>query len=188
MSTKERRRFRIGEGCYYIYQEPLALQTKNSMTTMNNFIQTQQDRRRRRKKGEDLESEKAAATTSTGTHSAAGITNQEQHEGLSINDAICKRKALNKSEKQQIKKSLSELKPEVITAISLVNVHKQLSVEVFCNSIIPNSITFLAEHLHQIFVKLYDECSIVKKSICSFRSNGTDTAVIFLWKRILNCH
>ena len=62
-------------------------------------------------------------------------------------------KALNKSEKLQIKKSLSDLRPDVTTAISLVNVCKQLpssnpTVEIFCDSIVPNSIKFLAEHLY----------------------------------------
>ena len=101
---------------------------------------------------------KGAATASTGTRSVASTTNQaEQHGGLSLglstDDASCKRKALNKNEKQQIKKSLSDLRPEVTTAISLVNVRKQLpssnqNVEIFCNSIVPNAIMFLAEHLH----------------------------------------
>ena len=94
--------------------------------------------------------------------------------GLSTNDASRKHKALNKNEKQQIKKSLSDLRPEVTTAISLVNVCKKLSssnqnVEFFYNSIVPNSIIFLAEHLHQTFVKLYGDCSTMKEKYLQFQ-------------------
>ena len=131
-----------------------------------------------RKDGED-ESNKAAATASTGTRSVTSTTNQaEQHGGLSLglstNDASRKRKALNKNEKQQIKKSLSDLRPEVTTVISLVNVRKQLpssnqNVEIFCNFIVPNSIMFLAEHWHQIFVKLYGDCSTMKEKYLQFQ-------------------
>ena len=93
---------------------------------------------------------------------------------LSTSDASRKRKALNKSEKLQIKRSLSDLRPDITTAISLVNVRKQLpssnpTVEVLCNSIVPNSIKFLAEHLHQVFVKLYDECSTMKEKYLQFQ-------------------
>ena len=125
------------------------------------------------KDGED-ELNKGAATAFTGTRSVASTTNQEQHGGLSLglstNNASRKRKALNKSEKQQIKKSFSDLRPEVTTVISLVIVRKQLpssnqNVEVFCNS---NFIMFLAEHLHQIFVKLYDDCSTMKEKYLQF--------------------
>ena len=118
-----------------------------------------------RKKGE-AELEKAAATstrTSSAINTSTGSQEQckEQREGLSLSlstsDASRKRKALNKSEKLQIKKSLSDLRRDITTAISLVNVRKQLpssnpTIEVFCNSIVPNSIKFLAEHLHQAFV------------------------------------
>ena len=94
--------------------------------------------------------------------------------GLSTSDVSRKCKALNKSEKLQIKKSLSDLRPEVTIVISLVNVHKQLpssnpTVKVFCNSIVPNSITFLAEHLYQVFVKLYDECLTMKEKFLQFQ-------------------
>ena len=124
------------------------------------------------------------ATTSAGTSSAVNTSTgsqeqcKEQREGLSLSlstsDASHKRKALNKSEKLQIKRSLSDLRPDITTAISLVNVRKQLpssnpTIEVFCNSIVPNSIKFLAEHLHQVFVKLYDECSTMKEKYLLFQ-------------------
>ena len=83
-------------------------------------------------------------------------------------------KALNKRENLQIKKTLSDLRSDITTVISLVNVRKQLpssnpTVAVFCNSIVPNSIKFLAEHLHQVFVKLYDECSTMKEKYLQFQ-------------------
>ena len=93
---------------------------------------------------------------------------------LSTSDASRKCKALNKSEKLQIKKSLSDLSPDITTAISLINVRKQLpssnpTVAVFSNSVAPNSIKFLTEHLHQVFVKLYDKCSTMKEKYLQFQ-------------------
>ena len=113
----------------------------------------------------------AVATTSIGTASpTAGTTyRNKQHEDPSTTNASCKRKALNKDEKQPIKNSLIDLKPEVTTAISLVNVLRQLpasnlNVTVFCNAIMPSSIAFFTKHMHQIFLELYN-----RKNICTFR-------------------
>ena len=88
-----------------------------------------------------------------------------------------KRKALNNDEKQQIKKSLSDLWLQVTTAISLANVCKQLPNSNL-NLNVSGTIVFLAEHMYQMFVTLWNYMMSVwqwRNNICISRSNGTGT-------------
>ena len=94
-----------------------------------------------------------------------------------------KRKALNNDEKQQIKKSLSDLWLQVTTAISLANVCKQLPNSNL-NLNVSGTIVFLAEHMYQMFVKLYDECLTMKEQYLHFQIKWHRYCSFFLWTRI----
>jgi len=83
-------------------------------------------------------------------------------------DCTRKRKALNKSEKDSIKTSISNMRPEVTATIALANVRKQLpanssDLETFCDSVSSVSVSFLTDHLQQMFVTLYEECCKCKE-------------------------
>jgi len=95
---------------------------------------------------------------------ASGKASTKKKSDASLkSDCIRKRKALNKSEKDSIKTSISNMRPEVTATIALANVRKQLpanssDLETFYDSVNSVSVSFLTDHLQQMFVTLYEEC------------------------------
>ena len=114
----------------------------------------QQPKRRKLQKG------KSSATTEPATTKDGGASSKTV--------GTRKRKSLNKSEKNNIKSSICNLRPEILSTIALANVRKQLPVNLsdlkaFCDSVNSVSVSFLTDHLQQMFVTLYEECSKCKE-------------------------
>ena len=127
-----------------------------------------QPRQQSRKRRKLQKANTASATTEAATTEASTTSATTKDGASSKTVGTYKRKSLNKSEKDSIKSSICNLRPQVVTTIALANVHKQLPVNLsdlkaFCDSVNSVSVSFLTDHLQQMFVTLYEDCSKCKE-------------------------
>ena len=127
-----------------------------------------QPRQQSRKRRKLQKANTASATTEAATTEASTTSVTTKDGASSKTVGTYKRKSLNKSKKDSIKSSICNLRPQVVTTIALANVRKQLPVNLsdlkaFCDSVNSVSVSFLTDHLQQMFVTLYEDCSKCKE-------------------------